>query len=70
MSNWRARKTCAGSGSRDRYLGRRVVMLLGFIGMGSGRPRPKWNWTQQVVQRGVRKASIGTSTGKRESKRT
>jgi len=57
-SNWRARRKCAGGGSRDRYPGNSIGMLLGDVGMESRRPRPKWNWSWQGVQRRTRKDSI------------
>ena len=41
-SNWlvkQARRKCIGSGSRDRYPGKSIGMLPGYVGIGSGRPR-------------------------------
>lgn len=41
------RKKTVGRGSKDKYSGGNIGMLLGCVGMASGRAMPNWNWTWQ-----------------------
>jgi len=68
-SNWRARRECTGSGSRDRYWGKSERKLLGCVGMRSRNPRPSLNLTLQGMPRRTRRASTGSSARKGKPRR-